>query len=94
MIDQYMIDIFIKEHRLPPFRIKQFDLAYYKDFIVSFDKLTTWPKELREKSKKTVSFSTIKPIKEIKSADHGISNTFRVTMGDDIKAACGQLTTQ
>jgi 23S rRNA (adenine2503-C2)-methyltransferase len=65
-----MIDIFIKEHRLPLFRIKQFNLAYYKDFIVSFDELTTWSKELREKLKKTVSFSTITPIKEIESADH------------------------
>jgi len=25
--------------------------------------------------------------------DHGIQNTFRVIMGDDIKAACGQLAT-
>lgn len=64
-----MIDIFIKEHCLSSFRIKQFNLAYYKDFIVSFDELTTWPKELREKLKKTVSFSTITPIKEIESAD-------------------------
>lgn len=66
-----MIDIFIKEHLLPSFRIKQFNLAYYKDFIASFDELTTWPKELREKLKKTVSFSTITPIKEIESADYG-----------------------
>lgn len=71
MLDQDMIDIFIKKHCLPSFRIKQFNLAYYKDFIVSFDELTTWPKELREKLKKTVSFSTIAPIKEIESADHG-----------------------
>ncbi len=66
-----MIDTLAKEHRLPSFRIKQFNLAYYKDFIVSFDELTTWPKELREKLKKTVPFSTITAIKEIESADHG-----------------------
>jgi len=66
-----MIDAFVRENKLPGFRIKQFNLAYYKDFIVSFDELTTWPKELREKLKKTVSFSTITAIKEIESKDHG-----------------------
>lgn len=66
-----MIDVFAKENRLQAFRIKQFNLAYYQDYISSFDELTTWPKELREKLKKTIPFSTITGIKEIESTDHG-----------------------
>lgn len=78
-----MIDEFIKEHHFPSFRTKQFNLAYYKDFIVSFDELTTWPKELREKLKKTVSFSTIVPIKKIESADHGTEKVLFRRISDE-----------
>lgn len=66
-----MIDAFITEYALPSFRIKQFNLAYYREFIDSFDELTTWPKTLREELIKTVPFSTIVPVKKTKSTSEG-----------------------
>jgi 23S rRNA (adenine2503-C2)-methyltransferase len=66
-----MIDEFAKEHSLPSFRITQFNLAYYRDFISSYDELTTWSKNLREELKDTVPFSTIVPLNTLKSKDGG-----------------------
>ncbi len=66
-----MINAFIKKHELPSFRIAQFNQAFYKEFISSFDELTTWPKEMREELKKSVPFSTISPVKQLKSLDDG-----------------------
>ncbi len=68
-----MIEEFIKKHTLPSYRIKQFNLAFYKEFISSFDELTTWSKELREELKTSVSFSSIAPMKELESMDRGTS---------------------
>lgn len=62
-----MINTFSQTFALPAFRIKQFNLSFYKDLIHSYDELTTWPKALREELKKAVPFSTIVPIKEIES---------------------------
>jgi len=66
-----MINAFIKEHSLPTFRIAQFNLAYYKDLISSYDELTTWSKNLREELKKALPFSTISPTKTLCSKDQG-----------------------
>lgn len=64
-----MIEEFFQKENLPRFRKTQFEKAYYQEFISSFDDLTTWSKELREKLKKEVIFSSIKPVKETISAD-------------------------
>ena len=64
-----MIDSFVKEHALPSFRIAQFNLAFYKDLISSYDELTTWSKDLREKLKIAHPFSTITPVKVLNSKD-------------------------
>jgi 23S rRNA (adenine2503-C2)-methyltransferase len=64
-----MIEDFIKQNNLPSFRVKQFNHAFYKEYINSFNDLTTWPKDLREKLNKTVSFSSITPKKEISSTN-------------------------
>ena len=77
-----MIDEFVKKYHLQSFRITQFNQAYYKDFIVSFDELTTWSKEMREELKKTVSFSTLIPIKEVESADHGTAKVLFSRISD------------
>jgi len=64
-----MIDDFIKKYNLPEFRRKQFNQAFYRDLISSFNELTTWPKDLREKLNQDIPFSTIFPVKEIISSD-------------------------
>jgi 23S rRNA (adenine2503-C2)-methyltransferase len=58
-----MIDEFILNNNLPKFRKKQFEIQFYKNAIASFDELTDWPKELREKLKTEVEFSSITPTK-------------------------------
>ena len=45
-----MIEKFLKDKEVPSYRQKQFNEAYYKNNISSFDELTTWPEELREDS--------------------------------------------
>lgn len=54
-----MIEKFAKKHNLPKYRIDQFNQKYYKEYISSFDELTTWPKELREKLKQEIPFSKL-----------------------------------
>lgn len=66
-----MIEEFIKNYALPSYRIKQFNLAFYKDFVSSFDEITTWSKELREELKLKIPFSSIVPMKDLESLDHG-----------------------
>lgn len=64
-----MIEDFVKKYNLPKFRLTQFNQAFCRDLIPSFDELTTWPKDLREKLKAEIPFSTISPVKEIISLD-------------------------
>lgn len=78
-----MIGIFAQQHKLPSFRLKQFNLAYYKDLIDSYDELTTWSKEMRETLKKTVPFSTILPIKELRSHDNGTTKVLFKRLTDE-----------
>ena len=58
-----MIEQFSKKYNLPNYRIDQFNNQYYKNLISSFDDLSTWPKDLINKLKKEVKFSSIKLIK-------------------------------
>ena len=54
-----MIEQFAKKHNLPKYRVVQFNQKYYKEYISSFDELTTWSKDLREILKKEISFSKL-----------------------------------
>lgn len=65
-----MIDTFAKKYNLQNFRIKQFNQQYYKDYISSWDELTTWPKDLREELKKQIPFSNIELRSLEKSKDN------------------------
>lgn len=68
---RHMIDEFVKAQTLQTFRIKQFNLAFYREYISSFDEITTWSKELRELLKKQIKFSSITAVKKMESDDHG-----------------------
>lgn len=78
-----MINTFAKKQQLPSFRIAQFNQAFYREFISSFDELTTWPKALRETLKKNVAFSNISPIKNLKSADDGTEKVLFKRLSDE-----------
>jgi 23S rRNA (adenine2503-C2)-methyltransferase len=64
-----MIEEFAKKHKLKSFRIKQFNNAYYKQFIESWDELTTWGKDLRDKLKESIEFNRLSLEKQIESKD-------------------------
>lgn len=59
-----MIKDFATKHNLKGYRIDQFNNQFYKQAINSFEELTTWPKDLREKLKKEVEFSTLEHLKD------------------------------
>jgi 23S rRNA (adenine2503-C2)-methyltransferase len=57
-----IFDTFSQLHNLPAYRLTQVREAFYRQFISSWDELTTWPKMLREDLEKSVEFSRLKPI--------------------------------
>jgi len=54
-----MIEEFAKKEGLPRYRIEQFNQKYYKEYVSSFDEISTWPKDLREKLKEEIPFSKL-----------------------------------
>jgi 23S rRNA (adenine2503-C2)-methyltransferase len=77
------ISEFITQNHLPDFRQKQFNLAYYREFISTFADLTTWPKELRSQLQESVQFTSLTAIKRIISADKSTEKVLfrRITDG-------------
>ncbi|MCD4811520.1 23S rRNA (adenine(2503)-C(2))-methyltransferase RlmN [bacterium] len=86
-----MIEHFANTHNLPKYKIDQFNNQYYKQAIPSFDKLSTWSKELRELLKQEVEFSTLTHIKDNHSSDgKTIKTEFKTKDGFDIEAVLMQ----
>jgi 23S rRNA (adenine2503-C2)-methyltransferase len=56
-----MIEAFAEKYKLPKFKQKQFFEMYYQKAVSSFDDITGWSKEEREKLKKEVEFTRIEP---------------------------------
>lgn len=74
-----MFEDFVKENNLQSYRLKQLYQQYYKDDISSWDDLTTWPLELREKLKKTIPFSKLENFQEYVSKDNKTIKTLSFT---------------
>ena len=64
-----MFEKFIEKYNLPRYRIDQINKQYYQEAIGSWDELTTWSKDLREKLEKEIPFSGLEDIQEFKSKD-------------------------
>jgi len=64
-----MFKKFTEKNNLKSYRLDQLYQQYYKDSIKSWDELTTWPLDLREKLKKQVPFSKLKNFTEYVSED-------------------------
>jgi len=62
-----MVEKFIQSHALPAYRMKQFNHAFYKEYISSFEELLTWPKELRMALESEEKVSRLKDVKIISS---------------------------
>ena len=54
-----MFKQFVKKYNLPKYRTSQLYTQYYRNLIGSWDDLTTWSKDLREKLKKDIPFSKL-----------------------------------
>lgn len=67
---------FLKKLNQPSYRLKQFNNAFYKQYISSFDELTTWSKDLRGKLKQELEFSSLSEAKKQTSPD---GNTIKVS---------------
>ena len=64
-----MIEQFIEKYNLPDYRKIQLYTQYYKNLISSWDELTTWPNDLRQKLKDEIPFSSLSFISETVSDD-------------------------
>ena len=64
-----MFTKFAEENNLHSYRVDQLYQQYYKDGIESWDKLTTWPLNLRESLKKEIPFSKLNNFTEYVSKD-------------------------
>lgn len=64
-----MFKNFVEKHNLQNYRLDQLYQQYYKDCINSWDELTTWPIDLREKLKEEIPFSKLKDFNEYYSKD-------------------------
>lgn len=64
-----MFKRFFKNNKIQGYRINQLNDQYFKQLISSWDELTTWPKDLREKLKAEVPFSKLEDFAEYTSSD-------------------------
>jgi 23S rRNA (adenine2503-C2)-methyltransferase len=86
-----MLEEFANSNNIKNYRIDQFNEQFYKQAIQSFDELTTWPKDLREKLKKEVPFSTLEHIKDnYSSTGDTIKTEFNTKDGFPIEAVLMQ----
>lgn len=82
-----MINEFAKKYDIQRYRIEQFNRKYYQEYISSWDELTTWPKELREKLKEELPFSQLKEISRYDSLDgHTNKVLFKTKEGNYIES--------
>ncbi len=68
-LDYASLESWMKSHGQPAFRARQIWVAIYQNFKTSPDKITTLPKDLREKLNQSFDFQGLTPIRSIESAD-------------------------
>ena len=86
-----MIEKFANKNKLQKYRIDQFNDQFYKQAINSFDELTTWPNNIREKLKKEVEFSTLDHIQDNYSSNSKtIKTEFKTKDGFPIESVLMQ----
>jgi len=69
---------FAKQNNLQAYRIKQFEQAYYKQLVESFDEITVFPKSLRDALNQSCSFSTLTARESLETSDNKVNtNTIK-----------------
>lgn len=74
-----MFKRFLKNNKIQGYRVDQLYDQYFKQLITSWDELTTWPKDLREKLKTEVPFSKLENFQEFESMDGRTLKTLAYT---------------
>ncbi len=64
------IAIFLKDNKLPAFRIKQIRQAVYKEHVLSFADIKNIPKDLRQKLEAEIELLSLSPVDEFTSKDN------------------------
>jgi 23S rRNA (adenine2503-C2)-methyltransferase len=64
-----MIEEFSLKYKLPKYRIEQFNQQFYRQAIGSFDELSNWSKDLREKLKAEIDFMSLEVDKKFVAQD-------------------------
>lgn len=59
MTTKILIEDYLEKLELASYRVKQFNIAFYQNFVRNFDELTTFSKDLRAKLSQTLPFSTL-----------------------------------
>jgi 23S rRNA (adenine2503-C2)-methyltransferase len=86
-----MIEEFSKKNSLPSYRIDQFNNQYYQQGIDSFEELSTWPKDLREKLKEEMEFTTLEHVKDnYSSSGDTLKTQFKTKDGFGIESVLMQ----
>ena len=63
------IEIYFKENKIPKFRIKQLEDAVFKQSIISFEEITTYPKKLRDELSSNFSLTSLSLVNVEESKD-------------------------
>lgn len=61
---------FIQENKLPAYRVRQFNEAFYEKAVTSYDRITSWPKDLRAKLEEQFPFTSLEEMKTLLSKDN------------------------
>ena len=82
-----MFKRFVKKYNLPSYRVSQIHSQYYRALISSWEELSTWPKDLREKLKEEIHFSELTYIsKETSESDNTIKVLFKTEKGNFVES--------
>jgi len=63
------ISQYFQDNKLPKFRIKQFEELVFKQFVSSFDEMTTFPKDLREQLNENFKLFSLSLVETKKTKD-------------------------
>jgi 23S rRNA (adenine2503-C2)-methyltransferase len=83
MLEQ--IQSYFEQNKIPKFRFSQLENAYFNQFATSFDEITTFPKDLREKLKSEFELASL-TLAETRESQDSTKFVFRTKDGNYIEA--------
>ncbi len=82
-----MFEKFCKKYSLPTYRISQLNNHYYKEFLSSFDEMSTLPKDVREKLKEEIQLPLLTVVSSQISKDKNTQKVlFKTSKGSYLES--------